>query len=82
MDGDGAAGLLAEGEKSVHNQIGRRAAVGEEEVAVLEAGAGEARRVVDALVQPDDGCHVVLAEIVEVRLGSVLACQSRNGKIK
>ena len=49
---------------------------------MLEPPTSETSRVVDALVQPDDGCHVVLAEIVEVRLGSVLACQSRNGKIK
>ena len=65
--------LLADSKKAFHDGVARRAAVGEEQIFVLEAGPREPRRLVDALVQSHDRRHVVLAEVREVRLGRVLA---------
>lgn len=68
-----AAGGFAYVQEAFHDQIAGRAAVGEEKISVLESPSSETGRVVDALIQANNGRHVVLAEIVEIRLGGVLA---------
>ena len=42
---------------------------------MLETTPSETSGIVKLFVQPDDGFNVVLAEIVEVKLGSVVDCQ-------
>lgn len=64
----------------MRDAVARRAAVQEEQVVVVEAGVREALRVVDLLVQPDDGRHVVLSEVGKVRLRRVqrVTCRGRS----
>jgi hypothetical protein len=68
-----AAGGFAYVQEAFHDQIAWRAAVGEEKISMLESPSSETGRVVDALIQANNGRHVVLAEIVEIRLRGVLA---------
>lgn len=68
-----AAGRFAYVQEAFHDQIAGRAAIGEKKISVLESPSSETGRVVDALIQANNGRHVVLAEIVEIRLGGVLA---------
>ena len=73
VDSNGATGLFAQFHEAFHDEVRGRAAVGEEQVAVLETGARESRRVVDALVEPHDGGDVVAPEVWKVRFRRVLA---------
>lgn len=71
MDRHGAVCALADVQEAACDDVTGRAAIQEEEVVVVEAGVGEALGVVDLLVQADDGRHVVLPEVREIRLGCV-----------
>lgn len=68
---DGPVRVLADVQEPSHDVVAGRTAVDEEEVIVLEAGVGEALRLVDLLVQPHDCSHVVLFEIRKVGFGGV-----------
>lgn len=80
MDGHRSVCALADVQEAPRDDVAGRAAVQEEEVAVVEAGVDEALGVVDLLVQTDDGGHVVLPEVREVGLGRVegVACRGRR----
>lgn len=71
VNGDGPFRVLADVQEPPHDGVAGGAAVYEEEVVVLEAGVGEALRLVDLLVQPHDGRHIMLFEIREVGFGGV-----------
>lgn len=71
VNGDGALRVLADVQEPPHDGVAGGAAVDEEEVVVLEAGVREALRLVDLLVQPHDGRHIMLFEIREVGFGGV-----------
>lgn len=66
VHGDGPFRVLADVQEPSHDVLAGGAAVDEEQVVVLEAGVREALRLVDLLVQPHHGAHVVLFEVREV----------------
>lgn len=71
MDGNGAFGLLADVQELRQDLIRGRAAVHEVQIVMLEPGGRKLVGVVHLLVQPDDGGHVVPAEVLEVELRRV-----------
>lgn len=73
MNGHSAVSRFADVKKAFHNKVTRRTAVSEEKVSVLEPAASKPGSVVDPFIQPDDGRHVVLTEVVKIRLRGVLA---------
>ena len=63
---DSALGLLADGQKLLHDVVVRRSAVGKEEVEMGDAGANEDRGVVQLVVESYDGGDVVAPEVGQI----------------
>lgn len=73
-----AVGCFADVQETIHNQIAGCTAISEKQVSVLESAARKTSSVVDPLIQPDDGRHVVFAEVVEIGLGGMLSWHGKD----
>lgn len=53
----------------LQNRIARLAAIGEEELLVVEASVQETSRIVQFQIQSNDCTHIVLSEVIEIGFG-------------
>lgn len=73
MNCHSAASRFANVQEAFHDEVAGRAAIGKEKVSVLESPSSKTGCIVDALIQPNNSRYVVLAKVVEIGFGGVLA---------
>lgn len=78
VDGQRTLGRLGDVQEPLQDVVTGRAAVNKEQVPVVEARLHEAPRVVDLLVQSNNGRHVVFTEVGDVGLRGVEGVPCNN----